>query len=480
MNQDQQDLWQTDWKTFKGDPKLTQKYLEGKVDGHAAAQVDTIVHCVFAAFKGHLPYSKVAGIHMIRPSDLDAAGIDFLQVILDRCRKHNIEFLAALRMNDRHRESKGWFINEHPEWRLSIGGGSMNYAHKEVRQAMLTFVEEVLDRYDVDGIEFDYMRHCHVYEPGQGSKNAHLLTEFTRKARKMLDDAGRRRGRGRLILGVRVPQRLKECEYLGFDVATWIKEGLVDYVTPSDFLYTDVNARTEDFVKLAKGTDCKIYPANHPDICEGTRARRIDIPNYLAAAKNFYAFGADGLSFYNTTPLDYFPELHDRERILQGLGGDRHYLFHPLRTADSTTGLRNDTRIFLDRAQSGSEGSQRFRVAEDFKNPKLRGKLQFKAVGLKEKEALEIKLNDTDVPVEFISRVFDEDGQTEIEGRVLEPFYLYVIDLTGGIQKPLIVNGDNKLTIHLIRPARDIAEGAVIIDELEFLVLMAPLSNLIP
>src|SRR3972149_927983 len=131
---------------------------------------------------------------------------------------------------------------------------------------MLAFDKEVLDAYDVDGLEYDYMRWCHMFKPGEGKKNAQLLTEFTRKTRKQLDEAAKRRGCGRLVLGVRVPQTLEECDYLGFDLAVWIKEGLVDYVVPSDFFHTDTNMKTEDFVKLANGTECKIYPAIHNQI----------------------------------------------------------------------------------------------------------------------------------------------------------------------------------------------------------------------
>ena len=59
------------------------------------------------------------------------------------------------------------------------------------------------------------MRWCHMFEPGEGEQNAHLLTDFTRKARQMLDAAAQRRGRSRLPLGVRVPQTLEECGLSG-------------------------------------------------------------------------------------------------------------------------------------------------------------------------------------------------------------------------------------------------------------------------
>jgi len=105
-------------------------------------------------------------------------------------------------MNDRHGVPPNGIAKEHPEWALF--GGAYDYALEPVRKAMLDFNQEVLDGYDVDGIEYDYMRWCHMFKPGEGKRDTHLLTDFTRRTRKQLDEAAKRRGRGRLVLGVRV------------------------------------------------------------------------------------------------------------------------------------------------------------------------------------------------------------------------------------------------------------------------------------
>ena len=123
----------------------------------------------------------------------------------------------------------------------------------------------------------------------------------------------------------------------------------------------------------------------------------------------------------------------------------------------------------LDRAQPAAPGSQRFRVAEDLSNPRLRGTLQFKAVGLAENEALEIQLNGAPVPDKDIRHLFDADGQNKWQGRELAPFYLYIIDIPRGMPDPLIINGDNELTVRLI-PTEGQSEGTVTIDELEVYV----------
>lgn len=336
------------------------------------------------------------------------------------------------------------------------------------------------------------MRWCHMFKPGEGKKNAHLLTEFTRKTREQLDEAAHRRQSGRLVLGVRVPQSLEECEYLGFDLATWIREGLIDYVVPSDFMHTDTNMKTEDFVKLAKGTDCKIYPALHNRISfdgPNEHYRLMTLANFRAAAQNFYAFGANGISPYNyqfsferrayahrssayaaymwPAALGYLRQLRDPREIKKH---DRHYLFYSVwkKPHKSPSGFSNDENIYLDRAGSELKASRRFRMAEDFSNPKLRTTMQFKVLGLTEAESLKIQINGADVPPEYITRVLDPNGQNLYEGDPLPAFHLYVIDMnweTTRRRQPLTF-GDNQLTVRLV-PAKELAKGIVSIEELE-------------
>jgi len=470
--------------------QYSKRILEEMIDEEAAAHVDAIAYCLFTAFWSDLPSSKITDVFPWRPPGMDDAGIDTLKVLIDRCHHHKMEFIADIRMNDRHGVPPNGIAKEHPEWALF--GGAYDYALEPVRKAMLDFNQEVLDGYEVDGIEYDYMRWCHMFKPGEGKKNAHLLTDFTRKTRRQLDEAAGRRGSGRLVLGVRVPQTLEECEYLGFDLATWIKEGLVDYVVPSDFMHTNTNMRTDDFVKLAKGSNCKIYPALHNRISmdgPNEHYRLMTLANFRAAAQNFYAFGADGISPYNyqfsferrafahrssayaaymwPAALGWLRELRYPEEVSQR---DRHYLFYAVwkKPLKSPSGFSNDDNIYIDRAGSELQGSRRFRMAEDFSNPKLRTTMQFKVLGLAEGETLKIRLNGNDVPGEYVTRVFDNNGQSVFEGDPLPAFHLYVIDMnweTTGRKQPLVF-GDNQLTVRLVS-AEGEAEGTVSIEELE-------------
>ena len=470
-------------------PEGMAAIIEQSVDEIARVGVDTLSTVIWDRFFSMVPTSAVPEPNF-RYAPLLDAGHDPLAIMLKRCRARRIEFLGCLRMNDRHSggsmANKGQFIKDHPEWRLQGAPGGMNYAEKGGRSQLLKYLDEILGRYNLDGIEFDFMRHCHVFEHGTGEKNAHLLTDFVRKTRRLLNAAAETRKRGRLVLSVRVPQTLEECRALGFDMATWIREELVDYVVPSDFFYTDFNAKTEDFAELAQSTRVKIYPALHPVVCHGNRPGLNTLANYHAAVRNFAARGASGFQTYNYQyhwagnhsanypgpaymwpgALGYLRELGDLQKLAQY---NRHYRFYPLWVRQSPTGFVNDDRIRLDRADSARrEGSRRFRMAEDLNDRTIRATMQFKAVGIAEHEVLEVRINDRVVPNKHIIRQEDADGQNKFQGRELDPFANYTIFLSWEGDPPT-VPGDNRLTVRLT-DVGDSGEGEVTIEELDVYV----------
>ena len=289
------------------DGEAVKAIVTNGIDELAKAGVDTLVMVVSHRFHTVYGPSRVLEDEWRHPEKDDGyrslrdEGLDFRQLMAELCHQRGMEFFACIRMNDRHGGlAVGRIIRENPQWHLKLPGGpAIDFAPEPVRAKLLAYIEELLATVEVDGLEFDYMRWCHMFPPGQGAENAHLLTDFMQKTRALLDAAARQKSRSRLMLGVRVPQTLKECEYLGFDVAAWIQQGLVDFVVPSDFFYTDLNTRVEEYVKLAEGTDCRIYPAIHPVTYRGDDVGINNLSHYRAAAQNFYAYGASGVETYN-------------------------------------------------------------------------------------------------------------------------------------------------------------------------------------
>ena len=478
MNYDMTALWfpvRVAYQKQDVDAEAMKRMLEEIVDEHARARIDTLVQCVWVRFRTHMPDCKSAESVDRLPryekmglKRLNDGGFDLVQILLDRSRKRGMRFLAGMRMNDRHGVSQRTkFYQSHAEWHLQGFPGGLDYKHEGVRRAILAFIEEFLGKYDVDGIEFDYMRWCHVFRPSEAAKNAPLLTAFMRRTRRLLDQASRKRGRERLLLGVRIPQTIEECDKLGFDVAEWIKDGLADYVCPSDFFYTDFNARTEEFVKQTKGTHCKVYPSLHPVVTQQNDVEILSGANYRAAARNFAASGAHGFSAYNyqynwcqmiaaykfgpkgmwPKSLGFLSQLSNAESIGKA---DRHYLYHPLwGNSPCPTGARKNDRIILKRTNPTARRAFRFRLAEDLTNESLSAVLEFKATGMTDGDRLELDINGKKIAPAQITRTYDADGQSPEKGRKLPAFHLYRFPLTS----PPAVFGDNRLGARLARSA---------------------------
>ena len=472
--------------------------IEQIVDEHAHAKIDRIVHCVFALPRGTVPggfesfYRDQISERLFEDTPLgfetlEHGGFDRIQVTLDRARQSGMEFLGGFRMNDRHNHTSP-FHAAHPEWQLPEFAGGMDYKHAGVRDVVLKFIDEFLARYDVDGLELDWLRWCHVFRPSEARQNAPLLTEFIGAVRERLDAAASRRGRQRLLLGVRVPQSLQECDSLGYAVGAWIRSGDLDFVCPSDFFYTDFNMKTEEFVKLTEGTRVRVYPSVHPLISWGNDHQSQTRESYRAAAKNHLAFGAHGISAYNYQyhwradigreedwpgVLDYLTSVRELSTIETG---ERHYLFHPMWSGHGggigPSGMRRDVRILLSRSTRVSAGSLDLRLAEDPRHSHTRISLSFKVVGLTKGDKLSVSVNDVSLSDRKVEHTFLSNGQSAREGRLLPAFDLFQYPLSSSDLKI----GDNHFSVAVDTTASE--KGAtsdeVIVQEIEIFVKPSP------
>ncbi len=462
------------------DPESWKKSVQEVVRAHAEAGVDTIVKCVFVRFSTNMApgvsqvtepvYNQVHWTHPLK--DMNEAGQDLVQIYLDEAHKQGMAFIAGLRMNDRHGEAiKGKVYKAHPEWHAEGIPRGLDYAHQGVRDMMATFIGDVVDHYDVDGVEFDWMRWIYMFSAGKEQENAHLLTGFHRRIRKLLDEAGKKRGRP-LLLGVRVPDAFEESALYGFDVETWIKEGLVDYVVPSQFGYMDFSAKIEKYRRLTEGTDCRVYPSLNlwTGPCRQERAGGWQPEHYYAASHNYYASGADGISTYNYMPNTMgrievlLPRLIELEPITNPATLAKHYrdyLFWRRRIGkvhpSSPVGSIQYAVIHLDRAKAGARGTFDFRLADDLTRQDVSAVMEFKAVGMDEDDAVEVQLNGKTVSPEIVKRFYIWDG-TDHKGKY-GPYYLYRLPL--GPRS--LVFGDNEIAVGLTNAASN--TGVIRIEE---------------
>jgi hypothetical protein len=150
-----------------------------------------------------------------------------------------------------------------------------------------------------------------------------------------------------------------------------------------------------------------------------------------AVAQNYFAAGADGLSFYNhPNPVNWAPfypmqlftmhELGDPEKVARGA---RHYVFEPILAGQAlwSAGVKlkerpESQRIALSRAKPNASGKFRFRICEDLTSVR-RASLLFRAYNMVEGDELEVHVNGTAIEPPLLRFRADED-RIDVKGKV--------------------------------------------------------------
>ena len=183
-------------------------------------------------------------------------GNDPPNVIVQAARERGLDVFVSYRMNDTH-DSKGTFANprlpnpeyadfkrRHPEWligdmtyktkygnyNIHRGWSGLNFAVPEVRKLKLAIIKEYFEKYDFDGIELDWTTQTPYFRPSYGYRNEYLMSDFMRSVRQELDRLADKRGR-RIVVAAHVFESPIENRLYGFDIETWVREGLIDLLT---------------------------------------------------------------------------------------------------------------------------------------------------------------------------------------------------------------------------------------------------------
>ena len=185
-------------------------------------------------------------------------GIDPYDVWIRRCREKDISPWLSMRMNDTHRVGsldqvdlmRSEFWNSHPElWRepnvRSRAGSCFDYAHQAVRDHQFAFIQELLERYDPDGIELDWTRHIFHLRKDHIHEDAHFIDGFVRDVRKLTNEWAILRGHD-IGLAVRIPSFPDDAEMLGLNADRWAKNGWVDMlIAAPHYETTDYDVRLD-------------------------------------------------------------------------------------------------------------------------------------------------------------------------------------------------------------------------------------------
>jgi hypothetical protein len=341
-----------------------KNFLDLRTTHLAGSQVGAISYCTISSGFGHFTHHTKVGTVLTRQgadydiqpdrrnitADLIKQGTDPLEAVTEFAHEHGMESFWSMRMNDTHdvahRPDKPYFLFpqmkvDHPEWlvgepvkRTPQGRwSSVDYARPEIRELAFRYVEEVCRNYDVDGVELDFFRHlCYFKSVANGGKasaeEVAAMTALMRRIRTMTEDEGLKRQRP-ILVSMRLPDSAGFALDSGLDLATWLKEGLMDILITTDYFRLNP---WEHSVKLGHEHGVKVYPAlTDPRVKGETRFTRVSVPAYRARAATAWAAGADGLYLFNLYDLDpkspLWRELGDPQALAFT---DKHYFVDDL------------------------------------------------------------------------------------------------------------------------------------------------------
>ena len=389
----------------------------------------------------------------LKRDHIAALGDDPLQPILQFWKRDGRIFFFSMRMNDIHHAWFSWphlwsdYHRTHPHlflqpptdanwdteflpWlegksakrpTMSDSSVAFDYSRAEVRKYYLDTLREACRRYDLDGVELDWLRYPCLFRNGE--VNPETITGFVREARAILDEAAKVRGHPLRLL-TRVPVTPEQSFAIGLDVEAWLKAGLIDAVIPGPGTSFS-SCPLERWVDLAHRHKVAVYGSLE-------RQNRNNVPRYgspetlRAAIATLWEKGADGLYFFNFYIRDEMPlldEFADRDRLVRlpkeyfiESGGDR-----------DLTKSGGPLPLAL---KPGSPATVRLFIADDPAKAKDAGlEILFESEG--ETEAPAITLN----------------GQSLQELKATRATAGFTLTLSSGALKPALKRGTNAFTL---------------------------------
>jgi hypothetical protein len=295
--------------------------------------VDSICYCTTQSFNHFTHDTRIAEVFRAKSGQFANNNLqkfleqktDGLRMSSNFARQHGLESIWTLRMNDIHDawtpasvsnwkrqdptrimstldESKG-FQDRRRLWSL------VDFEHPDVEPQLIKIIEEVLQKYVIDGIELDFLRAPVYFRTGYQGQPATaaqlgILTRLVRRIRSLVLRESERQRRP-FLLAARVPSTVALCRRIGIDVESWLEEKLLDVMSLGGG-YITFDVPVGKLIELGHRHDLQVYPclsqsgllARPP---RGTSTKQ-PAEAWFGAAARLWADGADGIYTFNLFP----------------------------------------------------------------------------------------------------------------------------------------------------------------------------------
>ena len=448
FNNDGDDALHYSMFTGKPDEPATKAgLLSIRMDHISDCGVDTVFYCTTQSFNAFTHDSKVTEVFTTtdgaftnnRTADLIKLGADPLAVAIEACRDRGAEVFYTIRMNDIHDnfwyEMLSQWKKDNPDLLMGRKEDKQKYpssdsrhvwtladfGRSEVRDKMIAIVADIPDRYDVDGIDLDFLRHpaffaeTRLLQPATAEHIA-MLTDMVAKIRQVMLDASERKGKP-ILLSARILPTLELNKYLGVDVEQWVKRGYVDFIAIGGG-YDPFTMPVHDLIERGHESGIPVYVCGSGSgMRPGAGVKGSNIRNSIecwrAFAANAWHAGADGLMTFNLFPnmpgsaatrlaRQVWQDISDPAGLV---GQDKLFCIENLKHLENTCFMfgtvRRDGRLPVD-VEKGASADCVLPVGDDI--PALRDRvtslnLRMCLAALQADDRVTVKMNDATVPV---------------------------------------------------------------------------------
>lgn len=319
---------------------LTEEDAVKYIDQFVGCHITDLALCVNATFVSMYPsevwddgldaYEKTKNTVAAVWNRYETLGIDPWQLWIDRLWENKVNPWLSFRLNDHHghltddRYLMGdWFRENYALYKrvdyrddlIYRGDRCPDFNHPVIREKWLAYIEEAVNRYDVYGIELDWLRDPIFTTMGNEMASMDMLTGFHRDIKAIVDKAELKWGH-EIKIAVRCARDIQTNVEAGLDIITWCAEDIVDVVIPSAYYMTDTEIPVQTWKKILQAYDVELYP----NVTQGyisTRSGDVstnDVPyvgsQYHTAvatpadiiagtAASYFAQGADKMYVYN-------------------------------------------------------------------------------------------------------------------------------------------------------------------------------------
>jgi hypothetical protein len=257
-----------------------------------------------------------------------SSGKSPLEIVADRGRENGMKVNASFRMDTFYNPAiygflNGAMYNEYKQFTQS-GNQFLSYYYPEVRSYIKNVLLEAASVSNVGGITLDFCRYPTIFgSETPADQRVVIMNDFLRSLRKELPI--------NKTITIRVPYR-NPMQY-GFDINTWIKEGLLNRLIPSS-INSEEFFNVKPYVDMVENTNVQLYIGISADVSGHDITKQeeelvkqglyihnkeyLAIQQYLLRAYEVYKAGADGIFLFNSSSTLYIDNKAPIESTFMG------------------------------------------------------------------------------------------------------------------------------------------------------------------